>query len=53
VELRGNAANVFNHPNFFNPTTAPTSTTFGSITGTYTPGGNSRRLLQFELYFRF
>jgi hypothetical protein len=53
IELRANAVNVLNHPDFFNPTTTPTSPQFGNITGTYNPSGYSRRLLQFDLYFRF
>jgi hypothetical protein len=53
IELRMNAVNVFNHPDFGNPVTGPTATNFGYITGTFNPSGYSRRLVQFDVYFRF
>lgn len=49
IELRMDAANVFNHPTFFVGDQTVTSTTFGKITSTYF----GRRIVQFALYYRF
>jgi hypothetical protein len=54
IELRMNAVNILNHPTFGTPVTTPTATNFGAITGTFAPGsGYTRRLIQFELYYKF
>jgi Carboxypeptidase regulatory-like domain/TonB dependent receptor-like, beta-barrel len=54
IELRMNAVNILNHPTFNTPVTTPTASNFGAITSTFAPGsGYTRRLIQFELYFRF
>ena len=61
--LGANAFNVFNHPNFANPTNSVTSSSFGQILNTVTqpnsPYGNfqganvSGRVLQLMLKFQF
>lgn len=48
IELRGDAFNMLNHPNFRNPDTIPTSPTFGQITNTADP-----RILQLALHLAF
>jgi hypothetical protein len=54
IELRMNAVNILNHPSFGTPVNNPTATNFGAITSTFAPGsGNARRIIQFELYFKF
>jgi len=54
IELRMNAVNILNHPTFGSPVTTPTSANFGAITSTFASGsGYTRRLIQFELYYRF
>ena len=49
IELRIEAANVFNHPTWSVGDQTITSTTFGKITGSFF----GRRLVQFALYYRF
>jgi hypothetical protein len=54
IELRMNAVNILNHPTFGSPVTTPTAANFGAITSTFAPGsGYTRRLIQFELYYKF
>ena len=52
LELRMDATNVFNHPDFFISDQTLTSTTFGKITSNPTLG-SARRLVQFALYYSF
>jgi hypothetical protein len=49
IELRAEAANVFNHPTWSVGDQTVTSTTFGKITGTFF----GRRVIEFALYYRF
>jgi len=55
-QLRGDAYDLFNHPNFTNPVTTVGSTTLGLITGgTRTPAGDfgSSRQIQLAAKFQF
>jgi hypothetical protein len=49
MDVRAEAINALNHPVFSNPTTDPSSSNFGVITGF----GNSSRVLQFAVEGHF
>ena len=49
LELKMESTNIFNHPTWFVGNQSITSTNFGKITSTFF----SRRLVQFEMYYRF
>jgi hypothetical protein len=51
LELRANAFNALNHPNFANPGVSLTSTNFGQVTGT--ASGYAPRVLQFAATLSF
>jgi hypothetical protein len=51
LELRANAFNALNHPNFANPGVSLTSTNFGQVTGTVS--GYAPRVLQFAATVEF
>jgi hypothetical protein len=53
VQLRMDAFNTLNHPNFANPATSLTSTTFGQVTQTYPTANQGSRLLQFAATLSF
>ncbi len=50
LQLRADAFNMLNHPNFANPTVSLTSTSFGQVTST---AGSSPRVLQFAATVSF
>lgn len=55
-QVRGDAYDIFNHPNFTNPVTTVPSTTLGLITaGSRTPAGDfgSSRQIQLAMKFQF
>jgi protocatechuate 3,4-dioxygenase beta subunit len=55
IQLRGEAFNLFNHPNFAQPSNNVVSTTFGTITATRTARGDlgSSRQLQLGIKLLF
>ena len=50
LQLRADAFNALNHPNFANPGVSLTSTSFGEVTGT---AGYAPRVLQFAATVSF
>lgn len=53
LEIRGDFFNLFNHAEFANPDTNPTSGTFGQITNTGVPGDARQRIIQLAARFSF
>jgi hypothetical protein len=54
AQFRGEFFNIFNHPNFFLPTTTVLSSAFGSITQAVDqPNGGAQRQMQFALKLIF
>lgn len=53
LQLRADAFNVFNHPNFGVPNSTITNTNVATITSTSSTPGYAPRLLQFGAEFRF
>jgi outer membrane receptor protein involved in Fe transport len=55
IQFRAELFDIFNHPNFGNPSLVATSSTFGVITSTRFPGGDfgSSRQAQFSLKLLF
>lgn len=53
VQLRADAFNAFNHPNFANPAVSLTNTTFGQVTQTFPTANQGSRILQFAATLSF
>jgi len=53
LEIRGDFFNLFNHAEFANPDTNPTSPTFGEILNTGVPGDPRERIIQLAARFSF
>jgi hypothetical protein len=53
VQLRADAFNTLNHPNFANPGVSLTSTTFGQVTQTFPTANQGSRMLQFAATLNF